>query len=325
MVDLLWRNARRAMYIKCGFHGVTLGVFTAFAVTRSFDDNTPSNILIALDVLTGVIVAMECLQVASEGLDHFKDLWNWLDILLVSSVVTMSALFWTQASVDGLSFFVSIASILFYTKILLTLRVLDQMRNLIKMIIEVIKDIASFLIVITVYIIAFSVIFFQDRRAIGDDSIDFDNFAGDLLEMFYLVFTGGTTTDYSGVMIPFYLLVTVFFCLILLNLIISIMGNTFSRVNENYDLIELKERINMLLEVAGEADITAKIAPKCLKRRLTSMPLQENVDSQKSSLDEKFLLVAEYEENNSEVSNQELNEKIVSGNSEIKEELKTVK
>ena len=210
MVDLIWRNARRAMYIKCGYNGVILGVFTAFAVTRSFDDNTPSNILIALDVFTGVSLGLESFQMIAGRLDYLKDLGNWLDILLFSSVVTMSALFWTQASVDGLSFFVSIASILFYTKFLLSLRVIDQMRNLIRMIIEVINDIGSFLVVITVYIIAFSVIFFQDRRAIGDDSIDIDNFAGDLLEMFYLVFTGGTTTDYSGVMFPFYILVTVF-------------------------------------------------------------------------------------------------------------------
>ena len=223
-----------------------------------------------MDILTGVLLGMECLQAISEKSHYLQDIWNWLDILLISNVITISALFWGQGNASALSFFVSTASILFYTKILLSLRVIDQMRNLIRMIIEVIKDMISFLIIITVYIVAFSIIFFQDRRAVNDKSIDFDNFAGDLMEMFYLIFTGGTTTDYHGVMIPFYVFVTVLQCLILLNLIISIMNNTFDKLKQNSELMELKERINMLLEIAEEANIIVdsakKLRDRCIKK-----------------------------------------------------------
>ena len=134
-----------------------------------------------------------------------------------------------------------------------------------------------------------------------EDSVDSGNFANDLMEMFYLIFTGGDASNYSGVMIPFYLLVVVFQCLVLLNLIISIIGETYGQVMENFDISYLKERINMLLEIAEEAAALKTISKKipCQKRRprwFQRKALRNRVvanESSQNNMDDRFVLVVE--------------------------------
>ena len=246
------------MWLKSGFYGVGVGMFASFAVTRTIDDDSSSKILIVVDVFAGICAFLELFQMRSNFFYYIREIWNYLDILLIGATITISVLFWSEGNADALNFFVSLASVLYFTKLLLVLRIVDAMRTLIRMILEVIKDMIAFMIVIIVCMVAFSIGFFQWRRAIRDDSIDEGSFGGDLMEMFILIFTGGNPDDYSGIAIPFYVLVTVLQCLILLNLIIAIMGDTFSRIKKNSNMTDSKERINMLLEVAEEARHVSK-------------------------------------------------------------------
>ena len=306
IINFFWKKYKRLFWIKCAFYGTALGLFVSFAVTRSLaDSDVASKLLIALDVCVGVIAAFESLQIMSNLSDYFTDFWNYVDMLLLSVTIVISALFWTEANADALSFFVSTGVILFFSKTLISFRVIDQLRNFIRMIIEVLKGMRAFLIIIVSYLIAFAIIFYQSRRAISDDSpedsVDEGNFANDLMEMFYLIFTGGNSTNYSGVMIPFYLLVVVFQCLVLLNLIISIIGETYGQVKEDFDIIDLKERINMLLEIAEEAAVIKTVTKKiwCQKRR--GRWFKQNVvaneeaahKNSQSNLNDKFVLVVE--------------------------------
>jgi len=155
------------------------------------------------------------------------------------------------------------------------------------------------MVVIIVYIVASSIIFYQWRRASFDDSDDSGYFGLDLMEMFYLVFTGGDSTLYYGVAIPFYILVVVFQCLILLNLIISIIGDTYGRVKEEFDIIDLREKINMLLEVGDEITVAKNLIRKlcCRVRRSSrnssSVQPYDQSDDSKIDSDGNFLLVVE--------------------------------
>ena len=111
------------------------------------------------------------------------------------------------------------------------------------------------------------------------------------------------------------------------------MGTTFERVKENYDLIELKERINLLMETAQEASIIATVVMKCkgwcLRRSRTRSihPTMTNSDAQRPWTTGKFLLVAEKFEvkSSSEVSIQDLNDRIVSVNNQQKSEMISLK
>ena len=229
-----------------------------------------------------------------------------------------------------MSFFVSIGVVLYFSITLIAFSAIDQLRNLIRMIIEVLKGMRAFLIIIITYLIAFAVVFYQSRRAMSDDSpedsVDEGSFANDLMEMFYLIFTGGDSTNYSGVMIPFYLLVVVFQCLVLLNLIISIIGETYGQVKEDFDIIDLKERINMLLEIAEEAAVIKTVAKKisCKKRRVRWFQRRALVNEKPEiNLDDKLLLVVEKFEgkSDSDVSIKDVDDRLKEMRKEMRKEL----
>ena len=200
IIDFLWKKYKKFLWIKCSFYGIALGLYISFAVTRSLpESNVASKLLIALDVCIGFIAAFEYLQITSNLSGYFTDLWNYIDMLLVSVTIIISALFWTEANEDALNFFVSTGVVLYFSKTLISFRVIDQLRNLIRMIIEVLKGMRAFLIIIISYLVAFAIIFYQSRRAMSDDSpedsVDKGNFANDLMEIFYLIFTGGDSTN----------------------------------------------------------------------------------------------------------------------------------
>ena len=159
------------------------------------------------------------------------------------------------------------------------------------------------MVVIIAYLVAFLIIFYQTRRALQDDSVDEGCFSKNLMEMLYLVFTGGSYSDYPSVAIPFYIIATVLLCLILLNLIISIMGDTFGRIKDEYEFIEMREKLKMLLELADE-EIFLKKARKmlgkalqrvicCLRRSPVIYPSDAEVNASKTELIGNFLLVVE--------------------------------
>ncbi len=80
-------------------------MFIAFALTRSIKDNVASKFLIALDAFVGVFAVFECLQTIVCASEYFKDIWNYLYMLLISILVIIWILFWTGSNVEALTFF----------------------------------------------------------------------------------------------------------------------------------------------------------------------------------------------------------------------------
>jgi WD40 repeat protein/signal transduction histidine kinase len=327
IIDLLWKRNKKLIWMKNILYFIPVGLFISFSLTKTLAEDASSILLILLDVFMGVLFIFELLQFTSDPHGYFKDPWNFIDMLLIILTVIISSLFWTHSNVDALSFFVSFASILFMTKALLACRVVDQLRNLIRLIIEVIKDMTSFLVVIASYTVAFAIAFFQKRRADEinasnsadidtdgnppDYTIDNGSFGNDLMEMFYLIFTGGTPSYYQGVAIPFYVIVTILQCLILINLIISIMGNTFSKLNDNFELINLREKINMLLELADESHIIMKKLKLITKKKTNSYLENPNKESLAGMF---FLVIEKFEVIN---ESDDLSERIAAMKSEV--------
>ena len=330
IVDLLWKNSKYFLWLYSAFYGFGIGLFTLFAMIRTLHNSAAKQILIPINAIVGIIAIFEGLEAASDLAAYMKDLSNYTDIALIGLDIAMSFLIWTDANPDVQSFFVSSVAVLFFTKFLLVLRVLDRLRSLIRMMIEVIKDMSSFLIVIIVYTFAFAVIFFQSRRAYNDDSQDSGNFGNDLMEMYNLIYNGGTPDLYYGVSIPFFILVTFLQALVLLNLIISIMGETYARVKENSAIFDLKEKIKMLVEIADIAGVIRRFCNFicCVNRRLAKRQRQKQytgkrinnfgVNTQGSYL----LVVQKYEvAEDSAVTIQELSNRINSLKSDLKSEV----
>src|SRR5690606_13710001 len=123
---------------------------------------------------------------------------------------------------------ISLSILLWYTKLLMLLRIIDQLRGFIRMIFEIIRDGVSFAVVIFTYIVAFTILMYQSRKLKEEESLDFWDVA---IETYTFAIGNYDTENYSGVTMPFFILGSIFMPLILLNMLIALMGNTYNAAN----------------------------------------------------------------------------------------------
>ena len=93
--------------------------------------------------------------------------------------------------------------------------------NFIRTILEIIKEMRSFLIILALALIGFSLVFFQFNRSL--------RYYDHLLNMYNLIY-GNFSTDSLSLSEVSLLVVITFLVYILSNLLIAIMGGTFGKV-----------------------------------------------------------------------------------------------
>lgn len=86
-------------------------------------------------------------------------------MLVVANLLTVSILFWINANQDAQAFFTFSELVLVYTKLLVSHRLFDNLCYLIRMILEILSYIRSFMLVLIIYVFAFAIGFFQSGNA----------------------------------------------------------------------------------------------------------------------------------------------------------------
>jgi len=150
----------------------------------------------------------------------------------------------------------SLCVIILWIKFFYFLRIFDQTATLIRMIVEIVNDMKNFLIVLIVAIIGFSQGYYVLQQ--GDPN----NFAGpgvmNSIIYSYNLALGEFGLDYfsdgdTGTLDAFicwfiFIIATMFVVIVLLNLLIAIMGDSFSRVMENITNLSVREKVMMIAE-----------------------------------------------------------------------------
>lgn len=139
-----------------------------------------------------------------------------------------------------------------WAKQLYFLRVFDSYSYLIRMINQVIFDMKEFMAVLLLAIVAFS----DTYRTISDGNTEENRFVDGTFDSFLMAYKmalGDFDTEKFGkVAVPmcvfFFFLCTVFNMIVMLNLLIAIISETFAKVNENAVYAGFQERANMVAE-----------------------------------------------------------------------------
>ena len=111
---------------------------------------------------------------------------------------------------------------------------------MIRAIIEIIRDMWGFILILAVIIIGFSLIFFEFDREPG--------YPEQLLQAYNMLFSNFETEDLNLSQILLFLTIAFLLSVILLNLLIAIMGDTFDKVQEKRVLIDSRERLELVIE-----------------------------------------------------------------------------
>jgi hypothetical protein len=154
----------------------------------------------------------------------------------------------------------AIAFIILWIKMFYFLRVFDATQRLIRMIIEIVNDMKNFLIVLLIGVLAFTGGLYIIQQGLGSDNLfvgesTFDAFIytyrmaqGDfILDEFDTFATNGLYVEYYLIWFIF-ILGSLFLVIVLMNLLIAIMGDTFSRVLEQVQNLDVREKVMLISE-----------------------------------------------------------------------------
>ena len=198
----------------------------------------------------------ELLQLKRSGLStYFANPWNWCDVLLIplvlaGAILDIYELFLLNSSMDSEKIIYSITLLIFWSRVLSYSRAFEGTGFMIRLVIQVILDMRNFLFLIILFTLAFSSSGYMLQK--GFDMSQWDSFT-----LFYRLMLG----DYSQydsrfnegesmtllwiLMILFTLLLTV----IMLNLLISIIGETFAKVRAAESSMKFYELYSIITEI----------------------------------------------------------------------------
>ena len=181
--------------------------------------------------------------------DYFKSFWNLIDLVsLALNIVTMVCDLAGVRSED-VATLAAVAVVFMWLKVFYFLRIFNETASLVRMIIEIAHDMKYFFVVLMMAVMAFANAFFvltvnqPNVTALVPYSFVFS----------YRMGLGDFATDEFGtkdevLLWVLWFLNTLLINIMLLNLLIAIMGDTFERVLETMENSMLKEITQMMQE-----------------------------------------------------------------------------
>lgn len=198
-----------------------------------------SNFFLALLFFVHLLLFFyEVLQIATDFVDYWFDMWNILDQLRGLSFTIYVFLQWQGNYNQN---FLLTAIIFSWTRGISYFRMFEGTRYMVRLLSEVINDMQVFFIILFYSTLAFTFIFYINEGNMG--------FAQYLTLSYRLDLADFVTDDYKGFDWVIFFLATVINPLVMLNLLISIMGTTYERVKEGNDIANFQELTGMILEI----------------------------------------------------------------------------
>ncbi|CDW77734.1 wd-40 repeat protein [Stylonychia lemnae] len=267
IVNYQW-NIMKPLLIKWLFipfiiNMVIYNVFCIHSYEIQFEDDYENSEL-GLNLATEIIILIfaiqtiyiEYRQIIFHKKEYIKSFWNLLDLSTV--ILAPLTVILSLASVDSTIVrpFMAVCNLIFYMRFFYFLRIFDSSSHLVRTIIEITFDIRNFLFVFFLGIIGFGTSFyilsnnnlkekegavfiesfwesfiFSYRMALGDFQLDDFPKATDI----FLIYT-------------LFVICSLFSAVILLNMLVAIMGDSFNRVNETSENQIVREHLQLIVE-----------------------------------------------------------------------------
>ena len=190
----------------------------------------------------------------SDGWDYLTSIWNYIDIITPTTVFTLVCVKATNIHIgEETERIVQAIGVFFmWFKFLYFFRIFKSYAYLIRLIIVVINDMKTFLVVLFVTIIAFS----DSLLTLSNGNAPEDQFVygfGDSIIFTYRIILGDFDVGHFGhvgtpLVMALFILCTVFNTIVMLNLLIAIISESFTIVKENADNASYQEMASMISE-----------------------------------------------------------------------------
>lgn len=266
------------------------------------ENGEKSPVLVGLLFAFNVILTLyEIYQMFLTGLSYFTDPWNYIDISRFSICFAYCIMSWIEYD-ENLN--KQVLVVLTFTTMLRGIsyfRLFDKTRYMINLLKEVFSDMTSFIILLTYSTYSFALIYFIMINNINaeQNAAEPKPFSEFIAEAYLLNLGDFDTTGYGAFEWMIFFFASVINPLIMLNLLISLMGETYGRVKEEQEIADMKELAQMVIEgeyllyckrksqdnkfihICAEEEVTAAVSTPMdrvdkLKRRIKAIQLNMN-------------------------------------------------
>mmetsp|Transcript_22567 Transcript_22567/g.19560 ORF Transcript_22567/g.19560 Transcript_22567/m.19560 type:complete len:360 (+) Transcript_22567:1882-2961(+) len=262
LIDFLWKKSSY-------FHNRLAFLFSVYMIIMSIYGllKEPN---VAIEVLLFIFglgfLMYEIIQSWASGYSVYtKDIWNGIDLIENLLVCISMIVFWS-VDIDDLSrnWLISLILMLGYGKWISFFRVFESSRTLIRIMIDMFRDIKYFLLIMGMIIMGFSLIFYQffDDTSYGDE----------LIFVYNILYGDFDISRHSPSGKIFFAIVSFILSVILLNFIIAIMTDSYEKVQEKNTLADTKEKVSLILEAIV---MRKSFDSCCVKRRMKNWQKKE--------------------------------------------------
>lgn len=213
-------------------------LFTVYCL--SFRDS-PWFLALPMIVILPLFV-YEGIQFSIEKSRYWMNIWNSLDAIRMVIFVVFCFLEWGGATEEMSTPFLILSVVATYIRGISFFRVFKTTRYMVDLIIEVIIDMRGFLVLLVYSTSAFGVIFTLLPSA-ADSTVN-------SFTMSYLLNLGEfDTSDFTAIDWVIFITATIINPIVMLNLLIAIMSDTYGRVQSTNVITDRKELLKMIFEI----------------------------------------------------------------------------
>lgn len=212
-----------------------------------------------LGAFSAYFLTNEAKQISQGGLSYLASIWNYIDLIPPIGIFVTIVLDIYDQKTGGndalLATIIAIVSFFMWFKFLYFLRIFKNTGYLIRMIIQVCYDMRHFFLVLLITIIAFSDSFLSLSLANTSDETQFVKTLPESIVYTYRLILGDWDTENFGevstlLVWTLFLLCTIFNMIVMLNLLIAIISESFAQVTANSENAQYQEMAALISENA---------------------------------------------------------------------------
>ena len=205
--------------------------------------------------LISIMSIYEVFQIMNSGFEYFQEFWNWLDIIVLvfDMIWAILILIYGQEEKELISQ-ISLVVVLFsFIRGISCFRIFDETRYYIQLIVKSISDVKYFIIIYLYTTLTFAVMFLASGYTGEETTMPSFLF---YLKSSYDENIGGldSNTDNKLFYIAF-MAASIINVTIMLNLLISILGDTFDNFQVNSVEVDTEEKLQGILEIEASFEL----------------------------------------------------------------------
>ncbi|CDW79229.1 wd-40 repeat protein [Stylonychia lemnae] len=242
---------------------------------------------------------VEYRQIIFHKAKYLKSFWNMLDmitVILAPSTVIMDLI---QLNSQVIRPFMAVCNLIFYMRFFYFLRIFDSSAPIVRTINEITKSIRYFIYVFLLAIVGFGSSFqiLSNNNDIGNQDARFvDSFIGAFMHQYRMALgdfqLDAFSIQYNVTLVYIlFILSSLFSTVILLNMLVALMGESYDRVNSTLENHRVREHLQLIVE--NEFLINRKKQYKDVKYLIQIKDDNEvnNEDEQMQKLDKLYEMI----------------------------------